>query len=267
MVTPRHKGKVENSVKYVQDNALKGHKFTSLHQQNDFLQNWEKKIADTRIHGTVRKQVKRMFEDEKPFLNELPASLFPVFKEAVRKVHRDGYVEVARAYYSVPAEYVRREVWVRYDLRTVKVFNRNMEEIAMHCRSEAGKFNTHSYHIPAEKISNVERGNKWLLKQADFIGGNAGAWARAMLRNKGIPGTRVLNGLLQLADKYTAFSIDSACKTALETGSFRLKELKGYIEKIYEAEQMKFDFLDEHPLIREMSDYENLTNTKEVFHG
>jgi transposase len=266
VATPRHKGKVESSVKYVQDNALKGRKFRSIQEQNDFLLNWEKTIADTRIHGTVKKQVSKMFAEEKPFLRKLPATLFPVFTEAMRKVHRDGYVEVAKSFYSVPAEYIRREVWVRYNLSTVRVYNHRMEEITMHSRAESGKFSTHAYHIPAEKISNPEKGNSWLLKQADYIGGETGAWARAMLRNRKVPGTRVLNGLLQLTDKYTASAINSACTTALELSSFRLKDLKSYIKDAYTAEQLKFDFLDQHPLIRQISEYENITKSKGVFY-
>jgi len=265
VATPEHKGKVESSVKYVQNNALKGRKFRSLQEQNRFLKWWENQIADTRIHGTVRRQVKAMFEEEKPFLQALPLQLFPVFNEGIRKVHRDGHVEVARAYYSVPPEYLRREVWVRYDLRTVRIYNRRMQEIAMHARVKPGMFSTHAYHIPAAKISNPERGNLWLLKQADRIGGNAGAWARAMLATRGVPGIRVLNGLLQLADQYTASAINKGCKTALSTESFRLHELKEFIQNDYNAEQLQFDFLEEHPLIRRMEDYENITPTKELF--
>jgi len=267
VATPRHKGKVESAVKYAQDNALKGRRFSSLQEQNEFLLRWEENVADKRIHGTVKRQVEAMFEDEKPFLRPLPATLFPAFEEVKRKVHRDGHVEVVKAFYSVPPEYVRREVWVRYDLRTVSIFNHRMQKIAMHSRVEPGRFSTHSSHIPAEKIANPERGNLWLLKQADAIGGETGAWSRAMLRNRDVPGTRVLNGLLQLSDKYTASAINKACGSALEQSLFRLRDLRTLIENNFQAEQLQFDFLTEHPLIRRMSEYEHLTRSKEVFYA
>jgi transposase len=60
--TPRHKGKVESSVKYVKRNALKGRIFASLAEQNQFLLDWETQIADQRIHGTTKQQVLRLFE-------------------------------------------------------------------------------------------------------------------------------------------------------------------------------------------------------------
>jgi transposase len=70
--TPRHKGKVERSVGYAQDNALKKREFLSLGEQNAFLREWEINVADRRIHGTVRRQVRAMFQEEKPHLRTLP---------------------------------------------------------------------------------------------------------------------------------------------------------------------------------------------------
>jgi hypothetical protein len=96
--TPRHKGKVESGVKYVKNNALKGRTFSSLAEQREFLVRWERDVADTRIHGTTRKQVRKMFEEvERPALKPLPREPFPFYHEGRRKVHRDGHVEVDRA--------------------------------------------------------------------------------------------------------------------------------------------------------------------------
>src|SRR5438094_939542 len=92
---PRHKGKVESGINYGQENALKGRRFESLGAQNLFLSDWESRVADTRIHGTTRQQVGKAFEEvERSKLLPLPASLFPVFEEAPRTVHRDGYIEL-----------------------------------------------------------------------------------------------------------------------------------------------------------------------------
>src|SRR5207244_6954122 len=78
--TPRHKGKVERGVDYVQENALKGRTFSSLEDQNAFLRDWEQAVADTRVHGTTRQQVgKRFAEVERPALLPLPPQRFPFF--------------------------------------------------------------------------------------------------------------------------------------------------------------------------------------------
>lgn len=146
--TPRHKGKVERGVDYVQDNGLKGRTFDSLAAQNHFLTEWEVAIADRRIHGTTRQQVGKVFaEIERPALLPLPAARFPFFQEAERIVNRDGHVEVAKAYYSAPPEYVGRRVWVRWDGHAVRIVDRQLQQIAIHTQHEPGRFATAPQHI------------------------------------------------------------------------------------------------------------------------
>ncbi len=84
--TPQHKGKVERGVDYVQENALKGKKFESLAEQNQYLIEWEKNVADTRIHGTTKKHVGKQFlEVEKATLGPLPIEPFRSMKKAFAK--------------------------------------------------------------------------------------------------------------------------------------------------------------------------------------
>jgi hypothetical protein len=78
---PEHKGKVERGIAYVRSNALKGRRFKSLSEENRFLSHWESQVADKRIHGTTRKQVIALFEEERAHLQGLPNSLFPVTKK------------------------------------------------------------------------------------------------------------------------------------------------------------------------------------------
>ena len=139
--TPQHKGKVESDVGYVKSSALKGREFDSIAAQNTYLKDWEANVADRRIHGTTRKQVAKHFQEcERSHLRPLPPDLFPAYQEGRRKVHRDSYVEVEKAYYQVPPEYIGRRVWVRWDSRMIHVFNGNMDPIATHVRKEPGSF-------------------------------------------------------------------------------------------------------------------------------
>ena len=197
---PRHKGKVEAGVKYVQSNALKARKFGSLQEQNEYLARWEATVADTRIHGTTRQHVGKVFrEAERPALQPLPLERFAMFQEAPRKVSRDGHIEVAKAYYSAPPEYLGRAVWARWDKRLVRIFNQRFEQIDLHLRVEPGRFSTHAYHLAPEKINGIERGVGYLLTKVRGIGPDAHQWAEAMLHARGIEGTRVLQGLISLA--------------------------------------------------------------------
>jgi hypothetical protein len=252
--TPRHKGKVESGVKYVQNNALKGRRFDSLPAQQEHLQHWEATVADTRIHGTTKEQVSQRFEVERTALPPLPVEPFANFQEAKRKVHRDGHVEVAKAYYSVPPEYLGRELWARWDARLVRIFNHRREQVAIHLRSEPGRFNTIGQHVAAEKISGLERGASYLLSKVRAIGPQAHQWAQAMLTARGIAGTRVLQGLLSLDKKHSSEALENACQTALSHGVYRLKTVRQLLQR-QPPPQRPLPFLDQHPIIRPLDDY------------
>jgi transposase len=257
---PRHKGKVERIVGYVQDNALKGRTFPSLAEQNRHLIEWERTVADTRIHGTTQKQVKKCFEEvERVALLPLPVHRFPSFQEGRRKVNRDGHVEVDKAYYSVPPEYLGRSVWVRWDSHVVRIYNVRFEQICMHARHEPGRFSTQDRHIPQAKRSGIERGVTWLLDKARLIGPQAGRWAEQMVQHRGIEGVRVLMGLLSLAKRHRSNQIEQACEIALTHGAFRLRTLRELIKRQGQRQE-QFEFIEEHLIIRSLSDYGELVH-------
>jgi len=66
--------------------------------------------------------------------------VFPCYQEGQRTVHRDTYVEVDKAYYDVPPEYISRQVWVRWDRREVRIFNTRWEQIRLHAPLAPGQF-------------------------------------------------------------------------------------------------------------------------------
>jgi len=254
--TPRHKGKIESGINYVQSNALKGKKFSSLAEQNEYLSSWEQNVADTRIHGTTRKQVAKLFEEnERPALQMLPSLRFPLFDEAQRSVHRDGHVEVAKAYYSVPPEYCTKRVWVRWDGRLVRIFNKSMKQIAVHAQVAAGGFGTDSAHIHSKKFSKVELGADKMLKRIGWIGEHTDRWAKAMIEHRGIQGVRVLVGLESLTKSYSDKQIERACELALSYEEFRLKPIRELLKNEKAKPQESFEFMKEHEIIRDMQTY------------
>ena len=258
---PRHKGKVEKGIDYVQDNALKGHRFQSLQQQNDHLLHWETTIADTRIHGTTRQQVGKVYRDvERAALQKLPLQPFPFFHEGRRNVHRDAHVEVDKSYYSVPPEYVGRQVWVRWESRLVRIFNHRWEQVAVHVKQEPGRFSTDTRHVSDRKISTVERGATWLLSKATLIGPHTEAWATQMVATRGIQALRTLQGLLALTHRHTSAEIEKACEIAHSYGAYRLANVRRLIHN-NAAKQEHLELTAEHPTIRNISVYGDLVRT------
>jgi transposase len=253
--TPHHKGKVERGVGYVQSNALRGRSFASLAEQNEHLHHWERAVADTRIHGTTKKHVGQLFESvERAALGPLPNERFPFYEEGKRRVSRDGHIEVKRAFYSAPPEYLGSEVWVRWNDQVVRIFNHRFEQIAMHCRQEPGRFSTLGEHLASEKISGVERGAAFLLGKVRFLGPHALRWAEAVLAENGVTGMRSVQGLLALSGKYEAAAIEAACDQAWRSGAFRYRTVKGLLAR-KSATQQTLGFIETHPVIRPIAEY------------
>ena len=82
---PDRKGKVESAIGHTQA-ALKGLRFESLEQAQAYLDRWEERWADTRIHGTTKRQVAVMFAEERPALRELPIEPFRYYRYGDRTV-------------------------------------------------------------------------------------------------------------------------------------------------------------------------------------
>ena len=129
-----------------------------------------------------------------------------------------------------------------------------MEQITLHSKAEPGQFRTHPEHIHPHKISGIERGATWLLRKVSIIGPHTDRWAQAMLANRGIRGIRVLQGVLSLMNKYPSKRIEQACEIALGHHAFRLRTIREIIKK-GGSKQNQFEFIDEHPIIRPMTDY------------
>jgi transposase len=253
--TPRHKGKVERGVGYVQSNALRGRTFASLAEQNQHLQQWERTVADTRIHGTTKKHVGQLFETvERSALGPLPKERFPFYEEGKRRVSRDGHIEVKRSFYSAPPEYLGCEVWVRWNSQVVRIFNHRFEQVALHCRKEPGKFSTLDEHLASKKISGVERGAAFLLGKARLLGPHSLRWAESALAEHGVRGMRIIEGLLALGRKHQAMEIEAACDTAWRSGGFRYRIVKELLKR-RSAKQQTLEFLEAHPVIRPIAEY------------
>jgi transposase len=253
---PRHKGKIEAGIKFAQNNALKGRSFSSLAEQNAFLAEWERNVADKRLHGTIRQQVGTFFAAaEQAALKPLPASLFPCFEEALRKVHRGGHVAYQRAYYSVPLEYVGCDVRLRAETRLVRIFNQRFAPIAVHVRAEPGRFATDPAHVHAHKRVIIERGADYLLERCRLLGAHCGAWAQGLLQQRGPEGMRVLQGLLALAREHPIAALERACERAVQLGLWRLREVRRLLEH-HGQNVVQVDFLQTHPLIRELHHYQ-----------
>jgi transposase len=152
--TPRHKGKVESGVHYVQRNFMAGQQFADIHTANQRLAAWVRERAGTRQHGTTHQPPLRLFaEHEQAALLSLPADPFTLCEVKPVKVHPDCHVVIAGSYYSVPYRYVGQTLDAYIGERIVELFH-GQELVATHERStERGRWHTRLEHYPPDKAA------------------------------------------------------------------------------------------------------------------
>ena len=97
--------------------------------------------------------------------------------------------------------------------------------------------------LKARTFGSLEEQNQFLAE-----------WATAMVAARGIEGTRVLLGLRALTKKHSCDAREKACEIALSHGEFRLRILRKLLDR-QAAKQLPLPWLEEHPLIRPLSDY------------
>ena len=146
---PDRKGKVEAGVGHAQKTPLKGLRFESLEQAQAYLDRWETHWADTRIHGTTKRQVAAMFAEEKPVLLPLPLEPFRYYQYGQRTVHLDGCVEVEAAYYGAPPGWIGRLVNVQWDDLYVRLLDpRTGQLLREHVRQKRGRYPNQAGGLP-----------------------------------------------------------------------------------------------------------------------
>ncbi len=252
------KGTVENAVKYTQDTALKGRRFSTIEGQNEWLIHWEDHWAARRIHGRAKRQVEEMFQEEKPYLQPLPLVPFRYFEQGTRTVYDDGTIQVGDSYYAASPAPLGSEVTVRIYEDLVEILNTSrMEVIRRHPKSRRpGSL----VMKPEDRIFNPSRETDRLLAQAERIGPHTFALCETWFNEEGRTGQRRMYGLVNLVRHYAACHVEKAAETALRNGLKSSKALRRMVESMAaEAEERKAEesagLTQEHALIRPGEDY------------
>jgi transposase len=253
---PDRKGKVESGVGHAQKTPLKGLRFESPQEAQTYLDHWEARWADTRIHGTTKRQVAAMFAEERPALLPLPVEPFRYYQYGERTVHLDGCVEVEAAYYGAPPGWIGRRVSVQWDVRHVRLLNPSTGQLLReHLRATRGRHRIQDQDRP----KHTPLGTQQLLCRADFAGEQIGALCRGMHREHGETAVRRILGVLSLAKKYGVASVDDACAAALEVGSYEYHFVRRYLER---HPQLPLSLHQIDPLIRQLTEYRDLIENK-----
>jgi transposase len=257
---PDRKGKVESGVGHAQKTPLKGLRFETLEEAQAHLDHWEQRWADTRIHGTTKRQVAAMFAEEKPTLLPLPLEPFRYYQYGERIVHLDGCVEVEAAYYGAPPGWIGRVLRVQWDELYVRLLDPKTGQLLReHVRQKRGWYRIKEDDHPKRTPLRTSQ----LLWRAGRAGSHIGSLCDAIHRQQGEVGVRRILGVLSLAKKYGTAAVDEACAAALDMGVQEYRFVRRYLERCPQA-PLSLQQVD--PLIRELVQYRDFINykTKEI---
>jgi transposase len=249
---PDRKGKVEAGVGHAQKTPLRGLRFESLDEAQAYLDRWEAHWADTRIHGTMKRQVAAMFAEEQPVLGPLPLEPFRYYRFGVRTVHLDGCVEVEAAYYGAPPGWIGRRVDVQWNDLFVRLIDPKTGQLLReHVRAARGWHRIadgdHPRRTPAKTVA--------LLEAAMRVGPSVSAICDHIHQHEGAAGVRRMPGVLALAKKHGPAVVEDAAKAALDLGVPTYRFLRRYLDR---RPPVPLTLRQVDPLIRQLTLYRDL---------
>ena len=252
---PDRKGKVESAIGHTQA-ALKGLRFETLEEAQAYLDRWDARWADTRIHGTTKRQVAAMFAEERPALVPLPVEPFRYYQFGTRTVHLDGCVEVEYAYYAPPPGWLGRDVSVQWDGVQVRLLDPTTGELLReHRRHAPGR---HAIH-PDDRSTRTPPTTLMLLARAARVGAHVGTLCETIHRRDGQAGVRRILGVLTLAKKHGAPAVEDACGAALELQLADYRFVRRYLER---RPPVPLTLRQVDPLIRDLTHYRDVIARK-----
>lgn len=240
---PNDKGKVESGIKYVKQNFFLGRTFKNGDDLDLQLANWLTK-SHRRLHGTTKKIPADQFETlEKQKLKALPICEFNLSAVGTRKVYHDCHIYVNHNYYSVPFDYVGKEVNIEHGQGIVKISYQGLS-IAIHPQIQGrGEFSTNPSHYPKYKrMSDTEYQEKYQLKMAK-IGHFAEQFFFFILNHNQNSWQRPVQGILSLTKNHPLNIIDLSCKRALAYQAANYRTVKNICEN--GSYQLPIEFQEE----------------------
>lgn len=249
---PDRKGKVESAVGHTQRTPLHGLRFERLDEAQAYLDRWETRWADTRIHGTTKRQVAAMFAEEQPALGPLPLEPFRSYRFGLRTVHLDGCVEVDAAYYGAPPGWIGRRLSVQWNALHVRLLDPTTGQLLReHRRAPRGWHRIQEADRPTRTPPTTVR----LLARAQGAGPSIGIVCTHIHQQDGAAGVRRVLGVLALARTHGPARVNDAAQVALELGVPTYRFLRRYLDR---TPAVPLTLRQVDPLIRQLTLYRDL---------
>lgn len=190
---------------------------------------------------------KEIFEAvEKPLLKKLPSIPFEIAQwEYGHTVALNCHVTFKKNFYSVPFEYIKKKVDIKYTNSFVEIFY-NYERIASHPRFSSYIFNkyaTDKSHLP-DQFNKPEWNAERMIEWASKIGPSTLLVVERIFESKNIKeqSYNSVLAVLRLSKKYTNERLENACRFALTiTNSPRYRHISIILTNNQDVEDKKFE--------------------------
>ncbi|MBF0437122.1 MAG: IS21 family transposase [Magnetococcales bacterium] len=246
--TPRHKGKVERSVRYIKQNFMPDRVFRDIADANEQLQRWNNEIAGHRVHGTTGWKPLEQFESaERSALIPLPSARWEpcIWKEA--KLQSDCYLNVEKSFYSAPLRLIDQQLTIQVTTCAVRIYH-DLDLVATHERAQSPRSRVFNLdHFPPHKVALLKATPQWCLKEAAKVGPATLEWMQRYLSDPITEKVRSGFAALGFVEKFTSQRMESACRRALDFDEIGFGSLKRILERGLDKEPWKH-FLQPLPL-------------------
>lgn len=233
---PRDKAKAEVGVQIVSRwilARLRHQRFFSLGELNQAIAILRERL-NARAFRKLPGSRASLFETlDRPAMQPLPAERY-VFAEWKRaRVHIDYHIEVAGHYYSVPYQWVGKQVEVRVTANTIEAFHRG-SRLASHVRSAArGRHTTVASHMPTAHREYAEWTPPRLVAWAEQTGPATAKLIAHIMASRAHPqqGFRSCLGIMRLGKTYGKERLEAACVRALSLGASSYRSLESILRQ------------------------------------
>ncbi len=227
---PKDKPRVERMVPYVRDSFFAGRVFPDLPTMRSQAATWSREVAGMRaarpLGGARPIAVFRALEAEK--LLALPTRPFEVASWQTAKVGPDCHLSVGGALYSVPFRFIGQRLDVRSTDKVVCVLS-DGEIVKTHLRVGKGRRSTDWSDYPEKKAAFFMRTPSWCRHRASECGPAVATLVGELLGEQALHRLRSAQGVLRLADSYSAERLDAACELALSVGDPSYRTVRGIL--------------------------------------
>jgi transposase len=232
---PKDKAKVETGVLIVERwimASLRNRRFFSLAELNEAI-----RLLLVRLNERPFKKLpgsrKSTFEElEKPCLMPLPSTSYVFARWKKARVNIDYHIEIEGHYYSVPHQYIKVKLDIRFTETTIECFHRG-RRIASHARSlRKGQHTTVREHMPEKHRAYAEWTPERIIAWAAKIGESTAALIERLIASRAHPqqAYRSCLGILRLGKAYGEDRLEAACRRALLIGSVRYKSVESILK-------------------------------------